>query len=330
MKHLILFLTLPLSLLAFVSFAKGHGGGHGGHGGGHGGGHSAGSSGGTGAGRGSGTHSSQSRSAGHNSTARGINPGTTSRTRTLPGGYRGPARTHTFVPGRYGVTSGGGYTGGGGYYREPPYPYGYYNPYGPYGPYFYDPYFNMFSLGMNFMYTPHYYVGPDNNNANNSTSNHPEEEGMDGFVVYEHDTISGAVTIKNNAILVETADTARGYDYKFRIKKPGLDYVTVYNDDNKQINLVRLKDEPKTLYRVIHEGKLNIYDERHDFIYRPEDVDARTLIVVYNGEIVHLHGHSPEREKQRLVAFVNKAYGTDLDPQKYNWKQLLIYIDKLD
>ena len=131
-------------------------------------------------------------------------------------------------------------------------------------------------------------------------------------------------------ILVETADTARGYDYKFRIKKPGLDYVTVYNDDNKQINLVRLKDEPKTLYRVIHEGKLNIYDERHDFIYRPEDVDARTLIVVYNGEIVHLHGHSLEREKERLAAFVNKAYGTDLDPQKYNWKQLLIYIDKLD
>jgi hypothetical protein len=345
MKHFILLFTLSSFLTTNTSIAKGHGGGHGGsHGGGHGAGHVGGyagarsgshSSGGYGGGsHGSGGYGSGHSSSGH-SMALPISHSTgnaASRTvatsRSLPGGYRAPVRNSTYVSGKN-RASGRMYYGG--YHRE------YYNPYPYYYNacplYFYNPYFSMLSFGLNFNYTPNYYSGgPSNYNNGNYTDpgNYPSEEDLDGYVVYAHDTISGAVTIKNNSVSVETADTARGYDYRFKIKKQQLQCVTVHNDDNKQVNLVRLKDEPKKLWRIIHEGKLNIFDERHDFIYRPEDIDARTLIVVYNGEIVHIHARSMEATKQRLTSFVNKAYGNDLDASKYSWKELLVYIDKLD
>lgn len=307
-----------------TAIAKGHGGGHGG-------GHHSGGHGGHGGGYGGGRSSSPGHSMAAKSTGRSTGNAasrTVATSRSLPGGYRAPVRNSTYVSGRY-MTNGGAYYGG--YRREfyNPYPY-YYNAY---PPYFYNPYFSMLSYGMYFNYTPNYYSGGPshyNNGDNTNPNNYPAEEDLDGYVVYAHDTISGAVTIKNNTIAVETADTARGYDYRFKIKKQQLQCVTVYNDDNKQVNLVRLKDEPKKLWRIIHEGKLNIYDERHDFIYRPEDIDPKTLIVVYNGELVHIHARSMEATKQRLTSFVNKAYGSDLDPNKYSWKALLVYIDKLD
>jgi len=320
-----LYLTLFFMSVAAVSFAKGHGGGHGGH---HSGGH----------------HSGGGHSGGGNRTA-----GTGARTSSAGGsGQRSGNRTTvgggivTRVNGPRGGNginnyqlSGPRTTGAGGYYNGyrsyyygdhwSTYPRNYYG-YDPfYNPYFYNPYFSSWSLGMGYMYAPSYNYGTPNNNYNPGG-----EEPLDGYVVFEHDTISGDIIIKQNAILLSAADSTKGYDYVFKIKKPGLTCVTAFNDDNKALNLVRLKDNPKKLWRIVHEGVLMIYDGRHDFIYRPEDVDLRTLMVVYNTQEQSINSPSPGKTKDWLTGLVNQIYGQKLNPKDFTWSELLIYIDKLD
>jgi len=203
------------------------------------------------------------------------------------------------------------------------YPYMYYG----YAPYYYNPYYSMWAFGIDGMFTPHYNLGYPNNY---NQPNYNEVEEMKGYAVYENDTLKGAITIKGRTVSVKTADGQRDYDYTFRPNKKGLQYVEGYNNDSVELNLVRLKENDKKLWRVIHTGKLNVYDGGTGFIYRPEDVDASTILVVYNGEEISLHSHNRDVTKQRLTAFINKAYGTDVNPNNMSWKSLLIYLDKKD
>lgn len=324
MQGVKLFSVVVALFLTTAGYAKGHGGGHGGggnHSGGHGGGHSASrSSGGHNTGARSGTKTTNN-AARHTTHARGINTigGTNRNIRTMQvPGYRGNG-----LP----VVTSHEYYGTG------------YNPYYGYGynPYFYNPYFSIWSLGMGFMYSPNYgYYPPVNNSyGSNSYDNNNGgvvDETLEGYVVYARDTLQGEVTLGHKAIFLEKTDSGHNYDYKFRMNQKQLACVNVTNDDNKQLNLVRLKDDHKHLYRVIHEGRLNIYDEKHDFIYRPDDVDIRSLVVVYNGRTIHLNGSSlaPDDIKERLAGLVNAAYEMKLDAAKFRWNELLIYIDKLD
>jgi hypothetical protein len=314
MKILTFIFLLPVTLFYSPSYAKGHGGGHGGHGhGGHGG----------------GTHSSEQNGEARHSAGRTASRSKSSAARTLPpinqiNGFKNGRGNNVITP-RYTVA--GNTTPG---YNPNEhwnsYPYYFYGSYG-YAPY-YDPYFSMWSFGANFMYTPHY-SSPATNEYNNDENNNKEP--MQGFVVFEHDTISGQITISKNAISLETKDTARGYDYKFKKKQQGLQYVTVYDNDDttNQLNLVRLKNN-KELLREIHTGKLNIYDGKYGFIYRPEDIDVSTIVVVYNGQQDALHSSSAGKTKHWLTDYVNKAYNLELKPKDFTWKELLIYIDKLD
>jgi hypothetical protein len=319
MGRFILLFLLVFSLLITPSFAKGHGGGHGGHGGGHGGGRGVGHSGGghVGGGLSGGSRMgsnngirSAGKSAASRTTAGGISRG--GYKRSVPPYLVG--RTHsgtTLSNPRYDTYA---------HWSSLPYYY-----YGYPSMYYYDPYFSMWSLGAGLAYSPHYNYPPpaDNSGYSNMTN-------MDGFVVFEYDTLRGNISLKNSAVFLETADSAHNYDYKLKMKDHGLTYVAIYNDDNKELNLVRLKQDNKKLWRIVHEGKLNVYDERRGFIYSPEDVDMGTLMVVYNGEMTRLSGKSKETIKQRLTAFVNKAYDSDLDPKKFTWNELLLYVDKLD
>jgi len=324
MKNFTLIFLISVIQFSIPSFAKGHGGGHGGHNGGHGGGSHA----------GNGGHNSSERGTAQRSAGRTTKTYVGRSARTLPpinqvNGLRNGGRNNTVTPrNTVPVTSGYGYNP---YEHWNAYPYYYYGSYG-YAP-FYDLYFSMWSFGANFMYTPHYSspATSDYNNGETGYNADDNNESMRGFAVFERDTISGEITIAKNAVSLETADTARGYDYKFKMKQQGLQYVSVYdnNDTNNQLNLVRLKND-KELLREVHVGKLNVYDGRHGFIYRPEDIDVSTLVVVYKGKEDAIHSSSVGKTKQWLTDYVNKAYNLQLKPNDFTWKELLIYIDKLD
>ncbi len=207
-----------------------------------------------------------------------------------------------------------------------------------YNPYFYNSYMNMLSLGAGIMYTPNYgeYYSSgavaNNDNYYNNGSGGVVLEKLEGFVVYAFDTLRGSITLDHNSISLEKTDSGRNYDYKFKPKQKHLTCVSVNNEDNKHLELVRIKNDENGLYRIVHEGRLNIYDEKHDFIYQPDDIDIRNLVVVYNGKPIYLKGSSMtvDEIKERLVGLVNSAYESKLNASKINWNELLIYIDKLD
>ncbi len=361
MKILPLF-ALPFLLLSTPSSAKGHGG-HGGGGGGHhggGGGHHS-SGGGHAAARSSagGNHApARSNSTGgsrapiHNSPQRapatngGVaaprqfvsrRPATASRGPVQVANPRAGIRT---PENNYRVTPAGARIAP--VYSSPYYTqehWGYYNPYYGYSPYYGYPGYAILSFGAGFYYTPHYgYAGaPYNsgyNNNNDAYNNNSEVDGYDmqGFVVYERDTIQGIVTMEKNKVEIQNIDSGKHYDYSFKTKKAGLTYITLYESDssNNQLNLVRLQGDKKNLWRVVHEGKLNIYDKRRGFIYSPDDVDMKTIKVVYNGQSEALYAHSVSDAKRKLTEYVNTAYGSNLDARNFTWKELLVYIDKLD
>ena len=343
MKPILLFFALSCFAFTTPSFAKGHGGGHGG---GHSsGGHSH-----------AATHSGfqqnnakttkttgNNRAANRTATKAIITRSTSasviaanhgrsgSHSITVSGpataaarGGEGSVNNPSYI--NYNAYTGYYYTG----YYNPAY-YGYYNnPY--YGnPYFYDPYYSMYSFGFGYMYAPNYYYPASSPNyANSSNEDQLSRQPMDGFVVFYNDTLSGAVTVGSRAISMETTDSGKDYDYRFHEKDPGLQYVTVYNEDDKQLNLVRLKGDTKKLWRVIHTGKLNIYDSRRGFIYKPEDIDLKSLTISYNGEVSSLHSSSVSATKEWLTQYINQAYNLNLDPKKFSWNELLIYVDKLD
>ena len=340
MKQILFFFTLPCLLLAYPSFAKGHGGGHGG---GHSGGghahaathaapHSGSQQGNT---RSSGSSFSGHRATAHTSSKAIITRSTSPSVIAANHGHRFATGLATAVPRTGSVannTTASSYTTpasfenyNNGYYGSS---YSYYPYYA--SPVFYDPYYSPFMFGFGFMYSPNYYPANSPRYAGSSNDDQISKEPMDGFVVFYDDTISGAVTVARRAVSMETTDSGKDYDYHFREKDPGLQYVAVYNEDDKQLNLVRLKGDTKKLWRVIHTGKLNIYDGRRGFIYKPEDIDLKTLTISYNAEITSINSSSAQETKQWLTGYVNQVYNLNLDPKKFTWNELLIYIDKLD
>ena len=341
MKQILLFFTLPCLLLAGHSFAKGHGGGHGGghSGGGHSGGghahaapHPGGQQGNT---RSSGSSFSGHKAATHTSSKTIITRSTSPSKIAANHGHQYATGLATPLP-RTGLGANSATTTS---YTTPAsfenYNNGYYgNPYSYYpyyaSPIFYDPYYSPFMFYFGYMYSPNYYPVNSPMYAGTTYDDQIIKEPMDGFVVFYNDTLSGAVTVARRAVSMETTDSGKDYDYHFREKDPGLQCVTVYNEDNKQLNLVRLKGDTKKLWRVIHTGKLNIYDGRRGFIYKPEDVDLKTLTISYNAEITSINSSSAQETKQWLTGYVNQVYNLNLDPNKFTWKELLIYVDKLD
>jgi len=154
-------------------------------------------------------------------------------------------------------------------------------------------------------------------------------ETLSGYVVYGADTLDGILRFEKKTVLLATTDSGQNESHKFKLKKKELIYISATNEDKKQLTLVRLKDEPKKLHRLIHEGRLSIYDTRRDFLYKPDDVDIESLTVVYDGHTEKLKG-SPGQVMNQLTSLVNSLYGIKLDPSKFTWNELLIYVDKLD
>ena len=329
MKQVLLFVATCL-FAATGALAKGHGGGHGG-GGGHSSSHSAGRSMETHS-AGSHVNSGVTHSAAHPTSktkvpvTRFTSPSTiaahhASSTPPYHGGLpvSAPGSEPPINPG---IGSGPSY---------PSYYYGYYNPY--YNdPFAYNPYYSMWALGFSMMYSPNYPYstsGPSNSDDQGYSDNYMEDD-LEGFVVYAHDTLSGAVTLRTNTVYLATTDSGRKYDYTFRARDKELAYVSAFNSEDKQVKLVRLDKNSRKLWRVVHEGKLNLYDDDHRFIYRPEDIDKMSLVAEFNGETKSLKSFSGTKSKEQLAEYMNAAYGLHLDPKNFTWNQLLIYLDKLD
>lgn len=154
---------------------------------------------------------------------------------------------------------------------------------------------------------------------------------VDGYVVYNKDTMHGLIMLYRRELVVEQPiDADYSYFYRFKMKDTALKTVVMYNEDKKPVCLTRVHDKSNRLLRLVHEGKLNIYDGRIGFVYRPKDIDKYLLVVSYDGITDDLSSFLTETTKSDLIMYINDIYGTRFVAKQISWQQLLLEIDRLD
>ncbi len=151
---------------------------------------------------------------------------------------------------------------------------------------------------------------------------------LDGYVVYSRDTLPGIVTITDKNIYLEQAVDGRHVQaYTFPKGDANVKAVAVF-EGNNSLYLGRASDGGK-LSRVIHSGKLSVYDDKYNF-FTPENVHRGKMTLAYGGQIKSPKSFLAADSKQLLIESINSAYGLQLDAKDFSWDQLLNYLDKLD
>ena len=152
-----------------------------------------------------------------------------------------------------------------------------------------------------------------------------------GYVVYNSDTIRGIISFTKFDVFIEQPINKEfSYYYQFNTRNLHLKAVTTYNVDNKPLCLVRVSAKGHKLYRLVHEGKLNIFDDRFSYIYDPGQIDKNLIVIAYKGHVKELGSFFTANTKRNLIDHVNDVYGLDLDPRNISWKELLLTLDGLE
>ena len=135
-------------------------------------------------------------------------------------------------------------------------------------------------------------------------------------VVYNDDTLRGTARYKNGKFLMANSDTT----LKLNPDNLALKSMTLYRADTS-LTLVRLERKDRQMYRLIHSGKLNIYDDRGDFVHDAKHIGTVKITPDGSPRIVGRRG---------LINFINKIYGAQLSRKETSWEQLIAYIDNMD
>ena len=152
-----------------------------------------------------------------------------------------------------------------------------------------------------------------------------------GYIVYRKDTIKGLIMLSLNGVYLDhTQNNGTGKFYDLKFKDRNLKTVMMYNADNKPLCLTRVQESDKKLMRLLHEGKLTVYDDWVGYVYTTEDVDPFLLVVSHNGEVETLSSFSKGGNQKRPYRLYkrhlraedrlqNKMVGTFAD---YGWTRL--------
>ncbi len=152
---------------------------------------------------------------------------------------------------------------------------------------------------------------------------------LDGYVVNGADTLSGIVTMTEKAIYLEQPiDDKRETGYMFLYDDNNVKTVAVF-EGSSSLYLGRPGGTGK-LSRVIHDGKLAVYDDNQYRFLTLGNVHKTKLLAVYNGQVKSPKSFVAADGKQLLIESINAAYGQQLDAKDFTWSQLLSYLDKLD
>ncbi len=147
---------------------------------------------------------------------------------------------------------------------------------------------------------------------------------LDGYLVYDRDTMSGIITMEKDRALLEQPHNAHNESvYTAKFDDRYLRAITLF-EGNRELYLVRLSASDKHLWRLVHSGRINVYDDRSTFP-TVNNIDKANLRISYAGD-----GVKTISGKAQLVDYINKVYSLHLTAKDYSWKQLFGLIDTLD
>lgn len=151
-----------------------------------------------------------------------------------------------------------------------------------------------------------------------------------GYIVYKGDTLKGAIMMSKTELYFEKYELGgTSKYYVIKLRNPELQTIMMYNYDKKPLCITRVRPTDKRMHRVIHIGKLNIYDDWIKYIYDPTDIDPYLIIVAYNGEVDELGSFARSGTRHDLIAYINDIYNMHI-PYNTQWSELLHTIDELD
>jgi hypothetical protein len=156
-------------------------------------------------------------------------------------------------------------------------------------------------------------------------TNTAEFVSLDGYLVYDKDTSAGIITMNNNSVSLEQpAGNNREYGSTAFFNDPYLKGVTLYKG-NRTLYLARLSDKERQLWRVVHNGKMKVYDDTYSFLAFG-NINYAGMRVRLPGERTYVDINS----KKHLIWCMNKVYGLDLKAKDQTWQSLIQIIDNLD
>lgn len=162
---------------------------------------------------------------------------------------------------------------------------------------------------------------PDNTTRH---SNSARFFSFDGFVVYGADTLYGIVTITKYEVGIEHQSIADGIRYSsYELTDKHLKAITVYKG-MRELHLVRAWPSDKHLSRVVHAGRLTIYDRKFSFL--TADNVSRRLRIASPGSEDLLH----TRDTHELLALVNRTYAANIGDEERDKGRLFTIINRLN
>ncbi len=153
----------------------------------------------------------------------------------------------------------------------------------------------------------------------------------DGYLVYKNTMIRGKVTLGKNFINLERkVNDSENFVTNMYLTDTALKLVTIYKPGKSPLCLNRVRPNDKSMMRLVHEGKMNIFDDKISSFYDAGNVDKNVIVVTINEVPEDLSSTVPDRTKTKLIERINTTYTMALDAKNMQWPALLKKIERLE
>ena len=148
-----------------------------------------------------------------------------------------------------------------------------------------------------------------------------------GYVVYNKDTSTGYLHMSHDTLFMSAAEAPSVNMKVFTTADTLLQTFMIYNPDNNgNLRITRVKEYGNSFYRVLHSGKINLYDNVYTFPSTINIEIPKMKIVIEGSACESFFSLDP---KKHLIKLINKTYGLKLNTQLSN-DEVLGHITNLD
>lgn len=150
-----------------------------------------------------------------------------------------------------------------------------------------------------------------------------------GYIVYSGDTLRGYLLFDEHSLKYQSIKDSSTNDFTvYKYNDLNLTAAVTNNKVGSWLYWIRVEPTSKRMYRLIHSGKLTVYDDKLEFINNPKDISTSYLVIKYNNTVDKLTNILTNR--QEFVDYVNQVYHTKWVPQNMEWTDMWMQLDGMD
>jgi hypothetical protein len=140
-------------------------------------------------------------------------------------------------------------------------------------------------------------------------------------VSYNHDTISGKLTIKKGILSLEAPDGVRTLSFE----DSGIHSIRLFQDGVELfLKKVNVPGQQKLRRVLLDTLGFTVYDDVFSFSSSVHDVDYDELIFEYDRTIYPVTDFWTTSRKRKMIDILNRIFKSDLKYSEYQGKELLL------